>query len=91
LPSPRSQQSSGGSLEVFEAQPWPNQPLDALVILLDDVIQKLHLPEFGETPKRSIPLHGLQRDWISGILVNCDRPQIDCIPPPELLSTLATS
>ena len=37
-----------GGREALEAQPWPDEPLDAPVILLDDIIQKFHLPELAK-------------------------------------------
>ena len=59
-----------GRREALEAQPWTNKPFDAPVILLDDVIQELHLPDFGKAPEFSALLHGFCRDWIGGILVD---------------------
>jgi hypothetical protein len=58
--------------DALEAQPWPNQPLDPPVILLDDVIQELHLSELRKAPEFSTPLHGFDRDRVSGILVDRD-------------------
>ena len=64
-------------LEALEAQTWPDQPLDAPVILLDDIVQELHLPEFGEPPELSGTFHRLRRYRIGGILVDRDSPRTD--------------
>lgn len=68
-----------GSYKALEAQTRPDQTLDAPVILLNDVVQELHLPEFGETPELSGTLHSLRRYRIGGILVDRDSPRIDCM------------
>jgi hypothetical protein len=39
-----------GRRDALEAWPRANQPFDTSVILLDDVVQQLHLSLFGETP-----------------------------------------
>jgi hypothetical protein len=42
------------------------------VILLDDVIQDLHLSELGKAPEFPTLLHGFHRNGVSGILVDRD-------------------
>src|SRR3954451_1843876 len=72
-----------GRLEALEAQPRPDQPLDAPVILLDNVIQKLHLPEFGKPPELAGTFHSLRRNWIGSVLVDRDGPRIDRVWLPQ--------
>jgi hypothetical protein len=65
--------------KALEAQSGSNQPFDAPVILLDDVVQELHLSEFSKAPECSPPLHGIHRNGIGGVLVDRDGSRIDCM------------
>src|SRR5688572_4370345 len=56
-----------GCHEAHEAQPRTDQPFDMPVILLDDVVEKFHLPELGKPPELAGTFHSLYRDWISGV------------------------
>jgi hypothetical protein len=44
------------------------------VILLDDVVQELHLSQFGKSQEFSMLLHSLRRNGVSCILVSRDAP-----------------
>jgi tetratricopeptide (TPR) repeat protein len=46
----KSRHCSSRRLETAEAKPWPGQPFDASMILLDDVIEVFDLTQFGATP-----------------------------------------
>ena len=61
-----------GETPALEAQPWPDQALDTPVILLDDVIQELHLPQFGKAPEFSLTFHGFRRNRVCSVLVHRD-------------------
>jgi hypothetical protein len=63
------------------------------VILLNDVVQELDLPEFGKAPEFSNLLHSFRRDGIGRILVDRDGPRIDRMRLPQgfLEETLGSS
>src|ERR1700720_4377412 len=58
--------SSGGS-EPAEAEPRSDQTLDAPMILLDNIIQILALPETRTAPEFAVSLHLRDRPWIGGV------------------------
>ena len=68
--------SSGGS-EPAEAEPRSDQTLDAPMILLDNIIQILALPETRTAPEFAVSLHLRDRPWIGGVLVDRERARID--------------
>src|SRR5271166_712978 len=57
-------QRSSRRWEPAEAEPRPNQALDAPVILLHDVVQVFALPQTGPAPEFAIPLHLRDRPGI---------------------------
>src|ERR1700722_17875968 len=68
--------SSGGS-EPAEAEPRSDQTLDAPMILLDNIIQILALPETRTAPELAVSLHLRDRPWIGGVLVDREGARID--------------
>ena len=77
--------SSGGS-EPAEAEPRSDQTLDAPMILLDNIIQILALPETRTAPEFAVSLHLRDRPWIGGVLVDRDRARIDGVRLRERLA-----
>lgn len=65
-----------GCLEPLEAEPGSDQMLDTPVVLLDDIIQKFYLPEFGKPPEFSILFHDVHRNGIGGVLIDGDGSRI---------------
>jgi hypothetical protein len=45
----KSRHCSSRRLETAEAKPWPGQPFDASMILLDDVIEVFDLTQFAHS------------------------------------------
>src|ERR1700688_2314117 len=77
--------SSGGS-EPAEAEPRSDQTLDAPMILLDNIIQILALPETRTAPEFAVSLHLRDRPWIGGVLVDRERARIDGVRLRERLA-----
>src|SRR6266481_708361 len=77
--------SSGGS-EPAEAEPRSDQTLDAPMILLDNIIQILALPETRTAPEFAVSLHLRDRPWIGGVLVDRERARIDGVGLRERLA-----
>ncbi len=77
--------SSGGS-EPAEAEPSSDQTLDAPMILLDNIIQILALPETRTAPELAVSLHLRDRPWIGAVLVDRERGRIDGVRLRERLA-----
>src|SRR6202043_1240357 len=77
--------SSGGS-EPAEAEPRSDQTLDAPMILLDNIIQILALPQARTAPEFAVSLHLRDRPWIGGVLVDRERARIDGVRLRERLA-----
>ena len=58
-------------MKVFEAEHWSRQPLDASMVLLDDVIQVFALTDFNAFVMVSIKL--FQARMIGSTLINVDQ------------------
>ncbi len=69
-------QRPSGSSQAAEAEPRPNQPFDPPVVLLDDVVQILALPQTREAPQFTRSLHLRRRARIGRILVHRDRARV---------------
>jgi hypothetical protein len=63
-------QGSPRRSKAAEAEPRPNQALDAPVVLLDDVVEIFALPHASSAPEFAVSLHVYDCPWISGVLVD---------------------
>src|SRR5258707_2287957 len=63
-----------------------DQTLDAPMILLDNIIQILALPETRTAPEFAVSLHLRDRPWIGGVLVDRERAPIDGVRLRQRLS-----
>src|SRR5258707_11178168 len=63
-----------------------DQTLDAPMILLDNIIQILALPETRTAPEFAVSLHLRDRPWIGGVLVDRERARIDGVRLRERLA-----
>src|SRR5208283_1334824 len=70
----------------LEAEPRPNQALDAPVILLHDVVQVFALPQTGPAPEFAIPLHLRDRPGVGRVLVDRQGARTDGVRSGERLA-----
>src|SRR3954471_17682513 len=79
-------QCSARGWQAAEAQPRPDQALDALMILLNDVVEVLDLAQPGEAPQLTLALHGRDCGRIGRILVDRDRAGVPRMGLPQRLA-----